>query len=411
MTLTRRGIGLVVAGGASWLSAQVFGTPELQIAAVAILVLVGLAALSLACTSVDLHVHRLANPSQLAFGGTGTVTLTITNRSRRPTVPVRFHDQAPSTLADPARATLPPLGGGQRVELAYRLRGDQRGAATLGPLRTEFQDPFGLVVRRMELPGTSAVTVRPKVTPLPSGLPLAGVGGGSGEGRPRPHPGGENLAEVREYSPGDPLKAIHWASTAHRGKLMVRNEETPLDPRATILLDLRSSRHRGDGPTASLESAVHVAASAATHLARRGQAVALVDRPSTDPTPSRSADGWLDHLADVGPMTYDLRQVVAPLTKGGVVGGTLIAIVTPPDSTDLHSLVRAGRGASLRVAVLIDIASHDPRSRRHLQVDLTSAAAALRAAGWRVTTLAATDELAAQWPDLLHVRRPRAVPV
>lgn len=407
--LTRRGTGLLASAGLLWLASQVFGTPELQIAAVAALTLTVVALASVWLASSRLRVERITRPARLSFGDSGAVTLTITNDSSLPTARLRFQDRAPAALADTASTPLPPLGPGRRVELSYPLRGEQRGVAQLGPLRAEFRDPFDLVVRRRDLPGTSTVTVRPRVVSLAPGLPLGGAGGGGGEGRPRPQPGGEDLAEVREYVHGDPLKAIHWASTAHRGKLMVRGEESPQDPRATVLVDLRRDRHRGQGPTASLEAAISATASATAHLAARGQGVALVDRPGPGAVPVRTVDGWLDHLAEVDASDVDLRQVVAPLTTGGLVGSCLVAVVTAPDATDLQSLVRAGRGASLRIGILIDADSHDPAARRGTP-DVEAAAAGLRAAGWRVTVLRAGDDLAERWTELLHVRRSSRAP-
>ncbi|MCA1784269.1 MAG: DUF58 domain-containing protein [Intrasporangiaceae bacterium] len=402
--LTRRGTGLLVGAGLLWLASQVFGTPELQIAAVAILVLLAVAVATVWSASARLRVERITRPARLSFGDHGSVTLTITNDSVLPTPRLRFQDRAPAALVDMTSTPLPPLGPGRRVELSYRLRGEQRGVAQLGPLQAEFRDPFDLIVRRRDLPGTSTVTVRPRVVTLPAGLPLGGASGSGGEGRPRPQPGGEDLAEVREYVHGDPLKAIHWASTAHRGKLMVRGEEGPQDPRATVLVDLRHDRHRGHGPTSSLEVAISAAASATAHLAARGQGVAVVDRAGPGAVPIRTLDGWLDHLAEVEASDVDLRQVVAPLTTGGLVGSCLVAVVTAPDATDLQSLVRAGRGASLRVGVLIDARTHDPRDRRPTP-DVDAAAAGLRAAGWRITVVRAGDDLAERWTELLHVRR------
>jgi uncharacterized protein (DUF58 family) len=52
-----------------------------------------------------------------------------------------------------------------------------------------------------------------------------------------------NAAEVREYVPGDPMKRIHWPSTAHRGQFMVKEFEQ--DPQADIwiFLDAFSQVH------------------------------------------------------------------------------------------------------------------------------------------------------------------------
>lgn len=407
--LTRRGAGLLVGAGLLWLGSQVFGAPELQIAAVAALLLTVAAGLMVWVTSSRLRVERTTRPARLSFGDHGSVTLTITNDSSRPTARLRFQDRAPAGLAEPTSTPLPPLGRGRRVDLSYPLRGEQRGVAQLGPLQVEFRDPYDLIVRRRDLPGTSTVTVRPRVVTLPAGLPLGGASGTGGEGRPRPTPGGEDLAEVREYVHGDPLRAIHWASTAHRGKLMVRGEESPQDPRATVLVDLRRDRHRGQGPTASLEAAISAAASTTAHLAARSQGVAIVDHAGPGAVPVRDLDGWLDHLAEVDASDVDLRQVIAPLTTGGSVGSCLAAVVTAPDATDLQALVRAGRGASLRIGILIDAGSHDPRARLPTP-DVDAAAVGLRAAGWRVTVVRAGDDLAERWTDLLHVRRSARTP-
>ena len=39
------------------------------------------------------------------------------------------------------------------------------------------------------------------------------------------------------YLPGDAMKRLHWKATAHRGQLMVRQEEQQINPRAGVFLD------------------------------------------------------------------------------------------------------------------------------------------------------------------------------
>lgn len=401
--LTSRGSGLLGAAIALWVASQTFGTPELQVAAVAALVLVGLGLLWVWVTSTQLTVDRLVQPTKLPFGGRGQAAVTITNRGARPTARLRLHDRVPASLATPPETSLPPLAPGERVDLRYTLIAEQRGVAQLGPVTAEFSDPFGLTTRTRELPGSVEVTVRPRVVPLERGLPLGGMSGGTGEGRPRPQPGGGDLAEVREYVQGDALRTVHWPSTAHRGKLMVRREEGPQDPRATVILDLRAHHHRGSGPTASLETAVSAAASVIVHLADRRQAVALVDRSVTGNPPALPAEPWLDHLAEVDAHDEELRAILSPLSAGGAVGSTVVAIVAAPTGPDLTTLVRLGRSASTRVALLVDPARHAGATTD----DPATAAGALRlqAAGWRVTTLTSGAELADRWRDVLHLRR------
>jgi uncharacterized protein (DUF58 family) len=49
-----------------------------------------------------------------------------------------------------------------------------------------------------------------------------------------------HAAGVREYVPGDPMKRIHWPTTAHRGRFMVKEFEQ--DPQADIWLFLDADR-------------------------------------------------------------------------------------------------------------------------------------------------------------------------
>jgi uncharacterized protein (DUF58 family) len=71
---------------------------------------------------------------------------------------------------------------------------------------------------------------------------------------------------VREYLPGDPLRRIHWRSTARRGELMTR-AETPEDPRQ-MLIELRL------GSQAVIDPAINHA----TAKVLREQADAITER-------------------------------------------------------------------------------------------------------------------------------------
>jgi uncharacterized protein (DUF58 family) len=47
---------------------------------------------------------------------------------------------------------------------------------------------------------------------------------------------------IREYLPSDPMKRIHWPSTARRGRFMVKEFEQPQAKRVVILLDTNLQR-------------------------------------------------------------------------------------------------------------------------------------------------------------------------
>jgi uncharacterized protein (DUF58 family) len=399
--LTSRGIGLLVAAGALWITALALGVPELQIAAVAAALLVLVAFVATRLVVTRLEVDRVAAPGTAAFGAPVQVVLTMRNRSRLPTVPLELEDRLPATLAGRSRTRLAPLPPGRRATVRYRLTATHRGRFELGPVEVRARDPFGLAARTTQVPGSTALTVLPPVTPLPAGLPLGGaVATGRGP-RARARAQGEDTANVREYVRGDDLRAVHWASTAHRGKLMVRHTESREEPRAVLILDLRTERHRGTGPSASEEAAVGAAASIVAHLAARDRGVVLLHRPLTEPPRAQERDELLAELAEVHTSDVELLALLGQVGQGLAGGGTLFAVVTLPQVGELRALVRAGRGFSTRVALLVDAGSHASRS----EPTADETAAALRAAGWRVAVLRAGDRLDDRWRELLTQRR------
>lgn len=408
--LTARGGGLLVAAAALWIVGRSFGASELHLVAVAVLVLIALAVVTVLVSSRNLTVSRVAEPSRLPFGGQATVRVALSNQGSRPTSWLLLRDQVPSTLGSAPRLAQAPLTPRQALHFTYTLHGTHRGRSRLGPLRIEVRDPFGLFGHRLDIPGITEVVVRPRVLTLPPGLPLGGSSASGSDGRPRPQATGEDLADVRDYIRGDDLRSVHWATTAHRGKLMVRHSESPQDPGATVLLDVRASRHRGAGAAGSLETAITAAASVVTHLQARGRAVTLLDRITATPPRPRSADAWLDRLAVIDPDPADVLGGLRQPGGAGLGTGVVVAIVTVPDATELRQLVTAGRGAGTRVALLVDAASHGehrnvPRAALAALPAPERAAAALVAAGWRVSVVRSIDEIPRAWRDVVTARR------
>jgi uncharacterized protein (DUF58 family) len=46
---------------------------------------------------------------------------------------------------------------------------------------------------------------------------------------------------VRDYVDGDPIRLVHWPSTARTGSVMVRELEGPEQPRLLVVVDLRGA--------------------------------------------------------------------------------------------------------------------------------------------------------------------------
>lgn len=404
--LTERGRYLLVAAAVLWAASRLFGVPELTMAAVAVLALVVLAVAYTALSSAKLTASRSVHPPRLFFDTRGGVEVRLRNVGRLPTATLQVEDTAPPVITEGSRFVLSPLGAGSSVTMRYTLVGRHRGRFTLGPLEVKLRDPFGIAARAHRFGLGDTVTVYPPVWRLPSGLPLGGMSGAGGEGKPRPLASGDELANVREYVRGDDLRKVHWRSTAHRGKLMVRQDEAPQNPRATVVLDTQVGSHHGSGPASSFELAVSAAASATYHLSERGYNAVLLTGPVASPPRSLPWELVLDQLAVVQPdPAADLGALWRQISSGVAESGLLVAVVSVPDAAMLRAMVRAGRGFSSRLAVLVDTTTF--RRTGRATTDVAATADALRAAGWRVTVAGRGDRLDERWRELVLQTRQR----
>ncbi len=116
----------------------------------------------------------------------------------------------------------------------------RRGVFSLGPTTISSGDPLGLFTVKQTIPAADRLLVLPLIIPINDFYsPLGLLPGGKAIRRKArevtPHASG-----LRDYVPGDPLKRIHWPSTARRGKLMVKEFEQ--DPQAEIWIFLDAQR-------------------------------------------------------------------------------------------------------------------------------------------------------------------------
>lgn len=176
------------------------------------------------------------------------------------------------------------VGAGERVEVPTRWTFPERGEVRLEVLVVESTFPFGLMRRWRELPAPAALLVFPRPEP---GLARRRM---SGAGRARPQQaragtGGE-FRGLRPYVAGDPLRDLHWPTTARTGKPMVvvRNQEVSDE----VVVDVMER----DGP--AWERSLSRAAGQVMHHAGAGHAVGL--RMGGRVLAARTGDAWRRHL-------------------------------------------------------------------------------------------------------------------
>jgi uncharacterized protein (DUF58 family) len=340
LALTRRGGWCLLVAVICFVLAAVLSLPALVDATGLLLGLVVLAAVYVLVAAPRARVTRVFAPPVLEPDLGARVTLRFVNLARLPLPSSRWLDHLPAGLAGAATGHLPTLARTRRgrtgLVLGYDLRAQRRGRHLVGPLELEAVDPFGLARRRHRLGDTSPVIVLPRRRELAA---LGSLGlSDDGSGHPAPQHAGNGADDViaRVLLPGDAMKRLNWKATAHRGELMVRQEERQVNPRAAVYLDcdpatLGTARDRvGDWEYAPvLEWCVVAAASVMTHLVAEGCIVALrssdrtIDRRVGDGHDTIS-DAMLD-LAIIEPGEYDIDAVEPPERSVVLVTGRLDA--------------------------------------------------------------------------------------
>ena len=151
----------------------------------------------------------------------------------------------------------------------------RRGVFTLGPTGLKSSDPFGIFTVNIHDPRSRSIMVMPPVVPLPR-IEVA-PGGHSGEGLPRPNAPERTISSgsVREYTPGDSWRWIHWKTTARRNHPFVRLFDGTPAGDWQILLDLDQSVQLGVGSESTVEHGVILAASLGDRGLRLRRAVGL----------------------------------------------------------------------------------------------------------------------------------------
>lgn len=346
-----------------------------------------------------LTCRRRAEPARVAVGSTAEVVLRLDNVARLPTGVLLLEDALPWALGSRPRFTLDRVEPRGVREVGYPLRSDLRGRFVLGPLTVRVTDPFGMVELPRTFTGTDVLTVHPAVVELPVVLP-GGTWTGSGEAHSRALASqGSEDAGVREYRTGDDLRRVHWRSSAHRGSLMVRQEEQPLRNSATLLMDTRAGAHRGDGLAGSFEWAVTAVASIGAHLVEQGYRVNLhTDQlDPTDPGLSQSEAGpLLDALALVEPGTgRSLGPTLQAVRRAQPA--LVVAVVGGLDQHDLDELAALGRSGSRCLLVALDPRTWFPGSTA---LDTAAAVRVLGHSGWQAVGVSAGDRLTDTWRGL-----------
>ena len=309
--------------------------------------------------------RRTASAGRVQVGETFDERLMLDNLSVLPKLWVQIADG--STLPGHRAGYVASMGGRKRATWRARTVCKQRGRFLLGPVTATSGDPFGLFHRRITLTQPRDLLVLPHVLPINNFVLFTGGLPGRGRSSRRAMHSTTNASNIRDYTVGDALNRIHWRSTAHYSKLMVK--EFDLDPAMDgwIFLDLNENVQAGEGEDSTVEYGVTIAATIATYLLRQDLSLGMIVNGAQRELLSldrgeRQIERVLEMLAVVqsglGP---DLKEALS-LDAYHFGRNTVAIVITPSNSRDWHDSLRHLQRRGVQVAVVgLDAASFEDR--------------------------------------------------
>lgn len=175
------------------------------------------------------------------------------------------------------RAVIDYLPPKYAITLRHRCVCRKRGLYEIGPCAIFFFDFFGFMFLKKKMPVSDRVFVYPRIFDIArfprlikGSLPWFGIGATQSSGDD------DDFFGIREYKPGDPVKSIHWISTARKHKFIVKEFQRQNFYRATVLFNLAEGSDAGEGNRTIAEYIIKITASVVKHLLDMNVSVELI---------------------------------------------------------------------------------------------------------------------------------------
>ena len=325
-----------------------------------------------------LTAQRQARALRASLGDVFEEHYEIHNQGRLPCLWVEVGNRAEMPGAAGSRL-LTNIGGRQKRTYAARTWLVRRGGFSLGPTVLTAGDPFGLFQAQRTFPAEETLVVLPQIHPLTSFYQPPGLLPGGKVIQRKSLDITPHAAGVREYVPGDPMKRIHWPTSARRGQMMVKEFEQDPQAEVWIYLDAQDRPQaekryelpleQADGwlfgrkpkyvmPPSTFEYAASIAASLAHYFLEQRRAVgfAAVSQTQTIIQPDRSdrqEDKILETLAFLEPRGKTPLANLVQSQAATLPQGSSVILITPTTRNELVVSVDSLQRRGLRPLVIL----------------------------------------------------------
>lgn len=151
--------------------------------------------------------------------------------------------------------------------ISYKVKFPRRGIYKLSGIKVATRFPFGFFERAILIKQSQEILVYPQIIDVRPILEAANVDLGEYETGKKGH--GHSLYGLREYTPTDSARYIHWKVSARSSKIMLREFEKEEKKKVTLLLYNTISGPFSSPVYESFEKGVILAASVAKYLIDR----------------------------------------------------------------------------------------------------------------------------------------------
>jgi uncharacterized protein (DUF58 family) len=329
----------------------------------------------------SLHLSRVPEFWRGSVGDIFKEQYEILNTSRLPGLWIELYNEMQMPAVAGSRL-LTQVRPNEKQSYVARTWLTRRGYYPIGPTLLTVSDPLGLFRVTRSFPAEKSLVILPMTFPISSFLSPPGLLPGGRVIRRKSMEITPHASGVREYVAGDPMKRIHWHTSARRGQLMVKEFEQDPQAEVWIFLDaqqkvqthksfaipeipvenlLFSRRPRLTLPPSTLEYEISIAASLAHYFIEQKRAVGLVTEERTYTMISaerseRQENKILETLA--------FLKGIGDLSIAALVGaqapqlpqGSSVILLTPTTSLDLLIVADDLQRRNLRPVVILLVA-------------------------------------------------------